>query len=129
MTESDGPTLAPCPDRPACVSSRAPEGPRRVAPLRLVAPPSEAWRVVRQVLVSWPRMELEDDAPAYLHFTQTTRWLGFVDDLELALDAAAGLIHVRSASRVGHWDLGVNRRRVERLRRRLAALRMVEPRG
>jgi uncharacterized protein (DUF1499 family) len=124
--ESRGPTLAPCPDRPSCVSSRAPEGPRHVPPLRLTAPPSEAWTVARQVLVSWPRVRLEEEAPGYLRFSERSRWLGYVDDLELVLDEAAGVIDVRSRSRVGYWDLGVNRRRVERLRERLAALGMVE---
>ena len=42
----------------------------------------------------------------------------FVDDLECRLDAENRVIHVRSASRVGYSDLGVNRKRVERLRAR-----------
>jgi uncharacterized protein (DUF1499 family) len=42
--------------------------------------------------------------------------LGFVDDVEFRIDEAAGRIHVRSASRKGYWDLGVNRRRVETIR-------------
>jgi uncharacterized protein (DUF1499 family) len=46
--------------------------------------------------------------------------LRYVDDLELLADIEQGVIQVRSASRVGTWDLGVNRRRVESLRRRLA---------
>ena len=42
--------------------------------------------------------------------------LGFVDDVEFRIDGAAGVIHVRSASRKGYWDLGVNRCRVETIR-------------
>lgn len=124
--ERDPPRFLPCPGTPNCVSSREAEGPRRVEPLRLTAPPSEAWTVTRQVLVSWPRVRLEDAAPGYLHFTESSRWMQYVDDLELALDEEAGVIDVASRSRKGHWDLGVNRRRVERLRRRLAALGIVE---
>ena len=52
----------------------------------------------------------------YAHFVFRTPLLGFADDLELRLDAGAGLIHVRSSSRVGRSDLGANERRVERLR-------------
>ena len=46
----------------------------------------------------------------------TTR-LGFVDDVQFLLDERARVIHVRSASRVGYWDLGVNRKRMEAIRR------------
>jgi uncharacterized protein (DUF1499 family) len=42
--------------------------------------------------------------------------LGFVDDVEFRIDGTAGMIHVRSASRKGYWDLGVNRRRVVAIR-------------
>jgi len=52
----------------------------------------------------------------FLRATFTTPFLKFVDDFQSRLDAGNKLIHVRSASRVGYWDLGVNRRRVEKLR-------------
>ena len=48
--------------------------------------------------------------------TFTTRWLRFVDDVEFALDAPAGVIDVRSASRLGAEDFGTNRRRIEAIR-------------
>ncbi|MHC1791750.1 DUF1499 domain-containing protein [Solidesulfovibrio sp.] len=51
----------------------------------------------------------------YLHATAKSSRFGFVDDLEFLYDPAAGLLHARSASRVGHSDLGVNRRRLEQL--------------
>jgi uncharacterized protein (DUF1499 family) len=51
-------------------------------------------------------------------FTSTV--FRFVDDMEFRMDGATQTIHVRSASRIGYWDLGANRRRVETLRKRFA---------
>jgi uncharacterized protein (DUF1499 family) len=56
----------------------------------------------------------------YLHAECASAVFGFVDDLELQLRASEGRIAVRSASRLGRSDLGVNRRRVEALRSELA---------
>jgi uncharacterized protein (DUF1499 family) len=60
----------------------------------------------------------------YLHAICRSRRFGFVDDVELLYDVKAGLLHGRSASRVGYSDLGVNRRRLEAL---LAAVRQDAP--
>ena len=54
--------------------------------------------------------------PDYVHAEFQSRMIGFVDDLELQVDAAAQVIHVRSASRLGRRDFGVNRARIEALR-------------
>jgi uncharacterized protein (DUF1499 family) len=64
-----------------------------------------------------PRTRIRRDESGYLHAECQSRLFRFTDDLELRLDAARGVIHVRSASRVGHSDLGANRKRVEALRR------------
>jgi uncharacterized protein (DUF1499 family) len=61
------------------------------------------------------RSTLVREGPDYLHVEVRT-FLGFVDDLEFYADESQKLIHLRSASRVGYWDLGVNRRRVETVR-------------
>ncbi len=74
-----------------------------------------------QIALSIPGARLETATDTYFHARVETRLLRFIDDLELLLDSEAGLIHIRSASRVGHWDLGANRRRVERLRREFEA--------
>ena len=63
----------------------------------------------------------------YLHAECRSALFGFVDDLELHLRASDGIIAVRSASRLGYGDLGVNRRRVESLRSALARQDMVRP--
>jgi uncharacterized protein (DUF1499 family) len=62
---------------------------------------------------------LVTESGSYLRFEMTTPWWRFIDDLECLHDPATDVIHVRSASRIGHSDLGANRRRVERIRARL----------
>ncbi len=62
-------------------------------------------------------MEIVAETADYLHALCRSRG-GFIDDVEFRLSPDEGVIHVRSASRSGLHDLGVNRRRVERLRRR-----------
>ena len=57
----------------------------------------------------------------YLYATYTTPLMRFVDDVEFWLDPTAPVIHVRSASRIGHGDRGLNRARIEALRARFAA--------
>jgi uncharacterized protein (DUF1499 family) len=53
----------------------------------------------------------------YLYAEYKSALLGYVDDVELLLDEKAALVHVRSASRLGRSDFGVNRKRIEELRR------------
>ena len=60
--------------------------------------------------------------PGYVHAEFTTLLFRFVDDVEFLLDGGSKTIDVRSASRVGYYDLGVNRRRVEAIRARFEAL-------
>jgi uncharacterized protein (DUF1499 family) len=55
---------------------------------------------------------LERDLPAYMHFTFTSALFGFVDDVEFLFDEGKKTIHFRSASRVGHSDIGANRKRM-----------------
>ena len=108
--------LAPCPSSPNCVSSDARDTGHRVSPLRLAVPPAEAWQAVREVVAELPRTRVVTDSGDYLHAECRSAVFGFVDDLELQLRPTENLIAVRSASRLGYSDLGVNRRRVEGLR-------------
>lgn len=81
--------------------------------------PAEAWRAARAAVVALPRTTLITDAPDYLHAECRSAFFGFVDDLELHLRAKQNLIAVRSASRLGRSDFGVNKKRLEELRARL----------
>ena len=113
--------LAPCPSSPNCVSSDASGGSHHVAPLQLAVAPSEAWRSVREAVSELPRSRIVKETPDYLHVECRSALFGFVDDLELQLRPTEEIVAVRSASRLGHSDLGVNRRRVEALRAALSS--------
>lgn len=112
---SDGRLLA-CPASPNCVSSYATDERHAIAPLRLAISPVEGWAAARTAVAALPRTTIVRTTDDYLHAECQSALLGFVDDLELHLHANEGVIAVRSASRLGYSDLGVNRKRVEGLR-------------
>ena len=64
----------------------------------------------------FPRTTIVEKSDTYIHVEARSRIFRFVDDVDFVLDVRESVIHVRSASRVGHGDLGVNRRRVEQIR-------------
>lgn len=108
--------LTDCPDSPNCVSSQAIDPERRVAPLDYAGDAATAWRRARDAVTGLPRTRIVAAETDYLHAEARSRWLGFVDDLELLHEPSSSTIQVRSASRTGYYDFGVNRDRVERLR-------------
>lgn len=116
--------ISACPDSPNCVSSRAEDPRHRVDPLPFAVEPQTAWDLLKQALAAEPRLRIVDERKDrwYLRAEASSRIFGFVDDVEFQLDPEEKRLHLRSASRVGYWDLGVNRRRVERLREALKTL-------
>ena len=76
---------------------------------------------VKALLQSLPGATIVDSRADYLYVQFTTRVMKFVDDVEFWFDAENGVIQVRSSSRVGSRDFGVNRQRIEALREKLAA--------
>jgi uncharacterized protein (DUF1499 family) len=113
--------FAHCPDTPNCVSSYAMDDRHRVDPLPLPST-GRPLAVIRSIVETMPRTAVVTQDDEYLHATFTSLVFRFVDDVEFHVSRDAAVIHVRSASRVGRGDLGVNRRRVERFRSRLTAL-------
>jgi uncharacterized protein (DUF1499 family) len=91
----------------------------RIEPLRFSGDSAAAMNRLRDVLRGWPYTTIVEDRPDYIAVEFETRWLRFVDDAEFLLDPAAHVIHVRSKSRLGRGDFGVNRKRIEALRRKL----------
>lgn len=113
--------LRPCPDAPNCVSSQAVDEAQAVEPLRFPGDPHEAFARALAIVNGWSGTTELARTEDYAHLEVVTSLLRFRDDVELQLDVAAKVIHVRSASRVGHSDLGANRERVERLRAAFSA--------
>lgn len=116
-----GGKLAPCPESPNCVSSLATDPRHAILPFVLDRSLDAAREELKQAASKLPRVRLVTERDNYLHFEFRSLVFRFVDDVEFHLDEAAKTIHVRSASRVGHSDFGVNRRRVESIRARLPA--------
>jgi uncharacterized protein (DUF1499 family) len=108
--------LSPCPDSPNCVSSRADDAGHRTEPIPFKGSPDGAVAQLKAAIQNIPRMQIVSEAGDYLHAEATSLLFRFVDDVEFLVDREAKVIHVRSASRVGHSDLGANRARVERIR-------------
>ncbi len=110
--------LAACPGKPNCVSSQASSARQRVMPLRLSGEPGSAMKRLKEVVNNMSNTTLIDENDHYLYFECASKLLGFVDDLEFLCDPEEQVVHVRSASRLGYSDLGVNRKRVESIRRK-----------
>ena len=111
--------LAPCGNRPNCVSSHADaEARQRVEPFVVSGDAALAFARLKNLLAGMSRTAIVTATDDYLHAVCRTR-IGFADDFECRLCLIDSVIHVRSASRLGYYDFGVNRARVELLRRQL----------
>lgn len=78
--------------------------------------------MLEKAVLAEPRTVIVDRRDLYLRAESTSLIFRFVDDLEFEVVPGQMKVDVRSASRVGYWDLGVNRRRIERIRQRFDAL-------
>ena len=106
----------PCPDTPNCVSSLAMDPAKKVEPFPLRGDTSRSLELLTGVIRSMPRTTIVSTSADRIE-AEFRSLLGFVDDV-LFVVSPDDVIHVRSASGKGSWDLGVNRRRVERIRRK-----------
>ena len=116
--------LAVCAATPNCVSSQTIAGDveHSIDPLKLPADSSMIMASLKQVIGTIPRSTIIKEKDDYLYVESTSKLMGFVDDLELYIDRNSKTIQVRSASRLGDSDFGVNRQRVEEIRTKLAKL-------
>ena len=106
--------LRPCPDSPNCVCSEQHSQSSEQHAIAPINASSEAWKKLAKIITRQGG-EIQQDDGSYLHATFTSPVFRYVDDVELRLDEDQGLIHIRSASRAGGFDFGVNRKRVERI--------------
>ena len=108
--------LPACPDSPNCVSSLSTEEAHAIKPLSFEDTPAQAWERLKAAVLAGKRVTLIKDTGEYLHVEVRSLIFRFTDDVEFLLQENDKLIHVRSASRTGYSDFGVNRRRVEQIR-------------
>ena len=104
--------LSACPKSPNCVNSFADASDKRHTIAVLKGSLADA----KAALLMLPRVEVVTETEVYLHAQVTSFLIRYVDDVEFLFDAEQQVVHVRSASRTGHSDFGVNRRRVEAIR-------------
>jgi uncharacterized protein (DUF1499 family) len=110
--------FAPAGVKPNCVSSTADKSDQQhyIAPLSYSGASADAWGKLVAIVKSTPRAAVISQSGNYLYAEFKSAGMGYVDDVEFALDEKSGLIHVRSASRLGIRDFDVNRNRVEAIR-------------
>ena len=103
--------------KPNCVSSTVEKSDKHyIDPIAFSGDANAAWTKLAGVVKAQARMSVVSEKSGYLYVEAKSAGLGFVDDVEFALDEKASQIHVRSASRLGVRDFDVNRKRVEAIR-------------
>ena len=108
--------LSLCPETPNCVSSQEKFSQKSIQPIIFEDSLEQAKDRIYRVINSMRGTRIITKKVLYLHVEFTSEVLQFIDDVEFYFDVSQPLIHVRSASRWGYWDFGVNRRRVENIR-------------
>lgn len=114
--------LSPCPDSPNCVSSQSSDKFHYIQPLTYRGTLTETRNALLSVIGKLSNSEMVKVKDHYVHAKFTSRFFRFTDDVEFCIDDDLRIIHVRSSSRVGYYDFGVNRRRIERIRAKFAIL-------
>lgn len=113
--------LDPPPNAPRAVSSQvAPDHRAYIAPFVVQGDAKSFFAQLSAVVAKQPRVNIVKQTDQYVHAEFTTAMLRFVDDVEFVLDAKAGVVHVRSASRIGYYDFNTNRKRIEAIRLQMA---------
>ncbi len=111
--------LKPCPSSPNCVSSYADDDEHAIEPYRYSMDKEAAYEKMVQILKTEKRVIIVEESERYIRAEFKTAIMRFVDDVEFLFDIGQ-TIHIRSASRLGHSDLGLNRKRMERIRKRFS---------
>jgi len=117
ITQHVNPTDMKCPDSPKCVSSEEQNTAQFIQPFSFADQPEQAMARLKAALLSEPQVTIIKEHSTYLYAEVRSPLFGFVDDVKFVLMSEQGRIQVRSSARTGYSDLGVNRRRIERIRK------------
>lgn len=107
--------LTDCPTSPNCVCTQASDEDHRMEPIPFSGDVTDVRERLKQAIGSIPRSKIVQADANYIRGEFTTAIMRYVDDVEFLIDEEARVIHFRSASRIGHSDMGANRKRMERL--------------
>lgn len=104
----------PCPNKDNCRSSDDLRDKFYIEPI--VDIENRVWEKIPAVMDSLPRVKVQEINEDYMYFTQSSALFGFVDDISFHRRPESSEIAVRSASRLGYRDFGVNAERIEKVR-------------
>jgi uncharacterized protein (DUF1499 family) len=107
--------FAPCPDSPNCASTQNGRKGHAMKPLPYLQTREASREKIPSILKGMKRTEIVKLTESYIHAECRTALWRFVDDVEFFLDETARVVHFRSASRVGYYDFGLNRRRMKKI--------------
>lgn len=108
--------LSPCPQKPNCVSSVNSEKSRYVAPLQYSGSAETARTILLKLLNSLEGAQVLTSDEQYIHAEFVSPIFKFIDDVEFVVEENSRTIQLKSASRVGTYDFGANRKRITRIR-------------
>ncbi|MBR7888645.1 DUF1499 domain-containing protein [Marinomonas sp. A79] len=114
--------LKACPPSPNCVSTQAApdDAEHYMEPIIYQGDAKDVQLAIESYMLSKNNARIVTQSLGYVHFEVTSRLIGYVDDVEFYFPEADSVVHVRSASRVGYSDLGVNRARMVEIQALLA---------
>jgi uncharacterized protein (DUF1499 family) len=114
--------LTACPTTPNCINSQVSANDnQKIAPIQLTGDTPAMMTKLKQVVQLMPRTKIVKETNNYLYVEFSSKLMGFVDDVEFYFEPETKNIQVRSASRLGESDWGVNRQRIEEIRAQLAS--------
>ena len=119
--------LAPCPNMPNCVSTESKDPRHQIDPISHQTTSTKAQSILVDVIKAMERTEIIVNEPGYLYVEFRTKGMGYVDDVEFALDREAQVIHFRSSSRLPYSDWGVNSKRMEVIRKAFMTAESASP--
>ena len=111
-------SIKPCPESPNCVSTQAHDSRHAMPPLPFMGTKEQSKQRIIAIVKSLARSKIVKISNSYIHAQFRSRVFRFVDDAEFQFDDAARIVHFRSASRVGYYDFGANRRRMSEICKR-----------
>jgi uncharacterized protein (DUF1499 family) len=115
-------SLSPCPETPNCVVSQNADAKHAIAPIIYHIARDKAKETLLKVLTVLPRTKVIEQTDNYIHALSKSRIFKFIDDVEFYFPSKESVIYMRSSSRVGEFDFGVNRTRLEKIRLALQEL-------